>query len=133
MFQLADEPPIRAMLVREGADRASLLIVVHHSAADGASLNVLCGELWQVYTAVCQRRSPELPSLQSDFRDYVDGVEKLRTSETFADDCRYWRERLAAGGHAQPLPYDGDPGAEPCRTTATLARSPPVRWLPGSS
>jgi len=92
-----------------------LLIVLHHAAADGASLNVLCEELWQVYTAMWQGRSPGLLPLQSGFRDYVDIIQRLRTSETFADDCRYWGERLEAGGSAQPgsLPYDGDPDAQP--------------------
>ena len=115
VFLLAHESPIRAMLLREGAGRVSLLIVLHHAAADGASLNVLCEELWQVYTAMWQGRSPELLPLQSGFRDYVDIIQRLRTSETFADDCRYWGERLEAGGSAQPgsLPYDGDPDAQP--------------------
>ncbi|MGI8987927.1 MAG: amino acid adenylation domain-containing protein [Nocardioidaceae bacterium] len=115
VFQLACESPIRAVLLREGAGRASLLIAVHHAAADGASLNVLCQELWQVYTAMCQARSPELLPLQAGFRDYVGLVEELRASETFAADCRYWRERLEADGQAQSrsLPYDGDPGAQP--------------------
>ncbi|MBA3310181.1 MAG: AMP-binding protein, partial [Nocardioidaceae bacterium] len=115
VFRLANEPPIRVLLLREGADRAALLILLHHAAADGASLNVLCEELWQVYTAMSQGRAPELPSLHSHFRDYVDSIGKLRASEAFAADCRYWRERLEVTGQAQPksLTYDGDLDAEP--------------------
>lgn len=113
-FRLAHEPPIRVRLLREGSHRAWLLIVLHHAAADGASLNVLGEELWQVYTALGQGRSPALPALASEFRHYVDIVEEVRSSETFADDRRYWRERFEAGESApRTLPYDGDTDGQP--------------------
>ncbi len=94
VFDLADEGPARALLLQEAPGRASLLLVLHHAAADGASLNLLCAELWQVYTALCQHRSADLPPLTSSFHDYVELSERERASDRFADDLRYWDERL---------------------------------------
>lgn len=115
VFDLATEPPIRAALVREGLERAHLVIVVHHAAADGASLNLLCEELWKVYTALGQARAPELPPLNSDFRDFVRLTDQLRTSVAFAVDSAYWRERLASDTAAQlgSIRCDGEPSPDP--------------------
>jgi amino acid adenylation domain-containing protein len=115
VFDLAAEPPIRAALVREGPERAQFVIVVHHAAADGASLNLLCEELWKVYTALSQGRAPELPPLDSDFRGFVRLTDQLRTSEAFAADSAYWRHRLASDTAAQPgsMRCDGEPSPDP--------------------
>lgn len=114
VFDLTTEPPVRAVLLREDAERAHLVVVLHHAAADGASLNIICEELWQVYTALSEGRPPELPPLASEFRDYVRITEQLRTSETFAADVAYWRQRLGEAAPTQPwsLGGDGDRGSE---------------------
>ncbi|WP_230991356.1 non-ribosomal peptide synthetase/type I polyketide synthase [Streptomyces endocoffeicus] len=116
-FDLATEAPVRAVLVRERADLAHLLLVLHHAAADGFSLNVLGEELWSVYTALAHGRSPEPPPLEAGFADYAAAVEAERSSPEFAEDRRYWRDTLAAHAHIHPvpldLPWDGDPEAPP--------------------
>lgn len=55
-FDLTTEDPVRAVLVheRDDADLAHLLLVVHHSAADGFSLKLLAEELWSLYTALAR-------------------------------------------------------------------------------
>ena len=113
VFDLANEVPVRALLLQEASGRASLLLVLHHAAADGASLNLLCAELWQVYTALSQHCSAELPPLTSTFRDYVDLSDRERASDRFADDLRYWNERLKVLPPTGGLPYDADPEDAP--------------------
>ncbi|WP_413805908.1 amino acid adenylation domain-containing protein [Streptomyces sp. OE57] len=114
-FDLATEAPVRAVLVRERADLAHLLLVLHHAAADGFSLNVLGEELWSVYTALAHGRSPALPPLEAGFADYAAAVEAERSSPEFAEDRRYWRDALTAHAHPTPLdlPWDGDPEGPP--------------------
>ncbi|WP_122261633.1 non-ribosomal peptide synthetase/type I polyketide synthase [Ornithinimicrobium cerasi] len=112
-FDLRTEPPIRVALLREDAGRAHLVVVVHHAAADGGSLHVLCEELWDVYTALGEGRPPDLPPLSSVFRDQVRVSAQGRGSEAFRTDVTYWRERLGAATPPAPLPYDGDPTADP--------------------
>ncbi|TDC60687.1 condensation domain-containing protein, partial [Streptomyces hainanensis] len=113
-FDLAVEAPVRAVLVREGADTARLLLLLHHAAADGFSLNVLSEELWSAYTALAHARDPELPPPATDFATHVvAATEAERATPRFAEDHRYWRDRLAAHAGPLELPWDGDPTAPP--------------------
>ena len=113
-FDLASEDPIRAVLVRtEDADSARLVLVVHHAAADGFSLNVLGEELWALYTALAEGRASELPPLKTHFAAYAARERAERSEAALAEDRAYWRDVLARRGEALPLPYDGDPLGQP--------------------
>ncbi|CAM5674781.1 amino acid adenylation domain-containing protein [Streptomyces chartreusis] len=118
-FDLTTEDPARALLIRDSRDAhlAHLLLVIHHSAADGYSLKVLCEELWSLYTALAQGASPgELPAPRTEFADYAAHITTDRESPAFARDQQYWRARIAehtTGNTAPALPYDGDPEAVP--------------------
>ncbi|PPK98725.1 amino acid adenylation domain-containing protein [Kineococcus xinjiangensis] len=113
VLDLATGPPLRAVLLREDADRASLLLLLHHAAADGASLNLLCAELWRVYTALSQHRPVELPALPSTFRDHADLVATERRSGAFVADLDHWGERLRTPEPVAEPPCDGDPDEAP--------------------
>ncbi|MFF5483117.1 amino acid adenylation domain-containing protein [Streptomyces sp. NPDC012935] len=117
-FDLTAEDPARAVLVRDRRDEhlAHLLLVVHHSAADGFSLKVLCEELWSLYTALAHGRSPELTAPRAEFADYAALVTADRQSPAFTRDQEYWRDRIAEHGAmaaSVALPYEGDPEALP--------------------
>ncbi len=117
-FDLTSEDPVRAVLVRDRPDGhlAHLLLVVHHSAADGFSLKVLCEDLWQLYTDLADSRPPQLPAPRADFADYAALAAADQQSPAFTRDQRYWRDRLArhtGAATAGTLPYDGDPEALP--------------------
>lgn len=118
-FDLTTEDPVRALLVqdRDDAHLAHLLLVVHHAAADGYSLKLLAEDLWSLYTALTRGdEKPELEAPQAEFGDYATAVTAERQSPAYAQDQRYWRDRLAehttATAHPS-LPYDGDPEAPP--------------------
>ncbi|MFG2024821.1 amino acid adenylation domain-containing protein [Streptomyces sp. NPDC048825] len=141
-FDLTAQGPIRAVVVHDGDDAhvAHLLLVVHHAAADGFSLKLLCEELWSLYTALTREdearrdsvdqgerggehvgegeKDASLPACRAEFADYVAALTAERRSPQFAQDQRYWRERLAEHPPATPtttpsLPYDGDPEGAP--------------------
>ncbi|MFJ8632247.1 amino acid adenylation domain-containing protein [Streptomyces sp. NPDC093568] len=117
-FDLTAEAPVRALLVRDRGDAhlAHLLLVVHHSAADGFSLKILCEDLWSLYSALAHGRSLELLPPRTEFADYASLVTADRESAAFTRDQRYWRQRVAdhaARTTAPALPYDGDPEAVP--------------------
>lgn len=125
-FDLSAEPPVRAVLARQSWDLAHLVLVIHHTAGDGYSLNVLAEELWSLYTALAHGQDhvdePSLPALATDFARYRAAVAEERSSaagaQALADGLRYWSDRLATRGEELRLPYDGDPAALP---TAPLA------------
>ncbi|GAA2899978.1 hypothetical protein GCM10010517_65560 [Streptosporangium fragile] len=118
-FDLAVEPPVRVVLARENADVAHLILVIHHAAGDGFSLNVLGEELWSAYTALSQGRTPAPEPPGAGFADYAAALEAERASAAFTEDQRYWREMLAAHSAPLSLPYDGDPDAPPAPPLAT--------------
>ncbi|MEU3795611.1 amino acid adenylation domain-containing protein [Streptomyces fructofermentans] len=109
-FDLDSGPPVRAVLLREDADVAHLVLVVHHAAVDGYSLNVLAEELWTIYTALWRGKRPVLP-VAPDFAAYATAA--APGSVASDDDLRYWAGRLADRGEPLRLPCDGDPGAPP--------------------
>ncbi|MEY9484431.1 amino acid adenylation domain-containing protein [Streptomyces calvus] len=117
-FDLAARPPVRAVLLREGPERAHLLLVVHHAAADGYSLNVLAEELWSAYAALSHGERPPPAPRAPDFARYAARNEGSRVGESVR---RHWAERLAARGEPLRLPYDGDPDAP---ATGPIAQHP---------
>ncbi|MFI2376278.1 amino acid adenylation domain-containing protein [Streptomyces sp. NPDC018964] len=108
-FDLTAGPPVRAVLLRQEPELAHLLLVVHHAAADGYSLNVLAEELWASYTALWhgEPAPPPVPPAP-DFARYAASTRHSGVPDTVR---RYWAERLAARGAPLRLPYDGDPDA----------------------
>ncbi|MFF6910679.1 amino acid adenylation domain-containing protein [Streptomyces sp. NPDC012389] len=126
-FDLSAEPPVRAVLARESPDLAHLVLVIHHAAGDGYSLNILAEELWSLYTALAQGQEPadgpSLPALGTDFARYSAAASEEHSSaagaQALAADLRYWSERLATRGEPLRLPYDGDPDALPTAPLAT--------------
>ncbi|QOC95386.1 amino acid adenylation domain-containing protein [Micromonospora craniellae] len=104
---LTRQPPLRVVLVREGADRAHLMLVLHHAAGDGFSLNLLSEELWADYTALAHGRAPVVRPPAPGFDAYAREV-----TVPAPEDLAYWRG-LLAGGAALRLPFDGDPDTPP--------------------
>ncbi|KJY32933.1 non-ribosomal peptide synthetase [Streptomyces katrae] len=70
-FDLRVEPPLRADLFTDGADDHYLLLVLHHIAGDGHSVNILVRDLAAAYTARCAGRPPEWPELPVQYPDYA--------------------------------------------------------------
>lgn len=122
-FDLSAEPPVRAVLARESPELSHLVLVIHHAAGDGYSLNVLAGELWSLYTALADGRTPTLPALGTDFARYATAAADERSSadgvRALAADRLYWAGRLDSRGEPLRLPYDGDPSALPAAPMAT--------------
>ncbi|GGQ06476.1 hypothetical protein GCM10010266_32450 [Streptomyces griseomycini] len=111
-FDLTARPPVRAALLRQEPELAHLLLVVHHAAADGYSLNVLAEELWAAYTALWRgERDRWAASPAPDFARYAASVRRFGPGGVPDADRRYWAQRLAARGEPLRLPYDGDPDA----------------------
>lgn len=90
-------PPVRWMLLRLAADRHVLLLVVHHIAFDGGSLDVVGTEIERSYTAALTG-TPSLRGAPDDL-DLDLGVPR-----STADGSRWWAERLAgAPARLHPL------------------------------
>lgn len=61
-FELGDEPPVRAEVIRVDAETALLVFTVHHIVCDGWSRTLLMAEIAEVYRAAVAGVEPALSS-----------------------------------------------------------------------
>jgi len=111
-FDLAADLPIRVGLLGVRCDR--LVLVLHHIAADGASIRPLLADLAEAYTARAAGAAPQWAPLPVQYADYtlwqralldapVDGAGAASTAD---EDGSYWCQRLAGLGGGAALPPD---------------------------
>ncbi|WP_228803714.1 amino acid adenylation domain-containing protein [Nocardia higoensis] len=110
-FDLATDTPVRIMLLRTGADRYLLGIVLHHIAADGWSLVPLTRDLVTAYQARRDGAAPAwtpLPVQYADFGLWQRACLGDASDPTTAAGAQlaYWREALTDLPEELPLPYD---------------------------
>ncbi|HEY3919579.1 MAG TPA: amino acid adenylation domain-containing protein [Stellaceae bacterium] len=105
-FDLLTGPVFRATLFSRGPRDHVLLLVIHHIAADAASLALLLEELEAIYPAMVAGRKADLPPTGPTYADYVrreqallGGLEGRRLRE-------YWQSRLVGEIATLDLPTD---------------------------
>ncbi|MFD0969298.1 amino acid adenylation domain-containing protein, partial [Plantactinospora endophytica] len=104
-FDLATEPPIRARLFRSDVHGDVLLILVHHIAADGWSLDPLAADLSTAYQARLGGSAPSWAPLPVQYADYALWQRDLLGTVADAQ-VGYWREALAGLAPVLELPTD---------------------------
>ncbi|WP_217213905.1 non-ribosomal peptide synthetase [Streptomyces sp. AC550_RSS872] len=104
-FRIDEEAPLRAHLLVLGPEDHVLLLVLHHIACDGWSLDPLLRDLATAYRARLEGREPDRAPLPVQYADYsvwqhqVLGDERDRQLD-------HWREALAGLPDELPLPTD---------------------------
>ncbi|UZW58433.1 non-ribosomal peptide synthetase [Lysobacter enzymogenes] len=111
-FDLAAPPLMRLALLRRGADEHWLIWTRHHLIVDGWSSALLLGEVWRLYAALREGRTPQLAAAPP-FRDYLQWLREQDPATARA----FWREQL---GGLEPVALPE--AAEPAAGYASLAR-----------
>lgn len=70
-FDLGRAPLLRTHLLRLSSDEHALILVAHHIAADGWSINILLRELEALYTAFAEGKPSPLAPLALQYADYA--------------------------------------------------------------
>ncbi|MEU3568016.1 amino acid adenylation domain-containing protein [Kitasatospora sp. NPDC036755] len=95
----------------DGAQRHTLLLLLHHIASDGASTTPLLRDLAAAYTARVAGRAPELPELAVQFADHAAWQrERIGTADEPSPlavrQAEHWRTALAGLPDQLELPLD---------------------------
>jgi amino acid adenylation domain-containing protein len=93
-FSLEHAAPCRLRLLRLSATRHLLLVILHHIAADEASLEVLIDELGALYPAFAARRPSPLAAAPLAMADFAAWQRRTLTAEVLAPRLEWWQERL---------------------------------------
>ncbi|WP_249122727.1 non-ribosomal peptide synthetase [Pseudoalteromonas sp. M8] len=103
-FDLSRDLMLRASLYQQEAMQATLVITLHHIAADGWSIACLSDALRQAYKAAL---SGETLSLQEvHYVDYVMWQQKLEQGALWQQELDYWRMQLQGLPKVHELPLD---------------------------
>ncbi|WP_034263648.1 non-ribosomal peptide synthetase [Actinospica robiniae] len=111
-FDIAKQPPIRALLLRLGEREHVLCIAMHHLLADVWSLNILMSELSRCYLARCAGEIAQLPELAATYGDHC-----VLEDERELDPAKLDHAVHALDG-IQPLSLPTDRPRPPIRGTA---------------
>jgi hypothetical protein len=96
-------PVMRATFTKFDDRDSVLVLLVHHSASDAWSQNVILRDLAAFYDARANHHPVDMPPVKQ-YRDYAEW-QKAGTADT-SDARQYWREKLR-GAHVLALPNDG--------------------------
>lgn len=103
-FRLAEQPPLRALLVIFSERRHILLLTLHHIVSDRWSVGVLTQEVAALYGACNQGKQSNLPELPIQYGDFC--VWQRLQQEKWAKHLDYWRLKLAGAPPLLELPTD---------------------------
>ncbi|MHC4715068.1 MAG: condensation domain-containing protein, partial [Planctomycetota bacterium] len=105
-FDLTAGILLRAELLHLDRDDHLLVLVIHHIASDGWSINVLYRELTLLYEALSEGRPSPLEELPVQYGDFALWQREKLSDEALAADFAYWEKHLE-GATVLELPYDG--------------------------
>jgi amino acid adenylation domain-containing protein len=105
-FDLRTGPLLRAVLFRESLDQHVLLVLMHHSVADGWSMNIFLEELAANYAAFSNDISLQLPQLPVQYADYAIWQREWLQGEMLEKQVGFWKQELTGAVTALDFPTD---------------------------
>jgi hypothetical protein len=98
---------LRANLLRTAKNEFTLVVTIHHIAADAWSLSILVKELIEFYGANVEHRKANLKPLPMQYADYSVWQRSTLKGENLDRKIDFWRNKLS-GFSTLNLPTDFD-------------------------
>ena len=105
-FDLGSGPLFRTVLYRLEPEEHALLLLTHHIVSDAWSMDVLARELGVFYAAFSSGRSPSLPSLPVQYRDFAHWHREWLRDDVLVRGLERERARLLGAQAVLELPTD---------------------------
>ena len=105
-FDLERDLMLRGCVLQIGAQEQILLLMMHHIAADGWSLEILSTQLQELYAAACEDRPPKLPALPLQYADFAIWQRERLQGEFLDTALTYWQQQMAGAPALLSLPTD---------------------------
>jgi amino acid adenylation domain-containing protein len=99
-------PLFKTKLLQLDQKKSVLVINMHHIISDGWSMGVFLRELWQVYTAYSQDKTPNLAPLPIQYSDYAAWQRQWLQGEILEKQINYWKNQLGDASPLLELPTD---------------------------
>ncbi len=112
-FDMAEDPPFRAALLRVGPRDHVLALVMHHVARDRWTSGVLMGEIAALYRAFREGAPSPLPEPRIQFADYAVWERERLRGETLDRLLAFWSAHLDGAPSPQSPPADHPRGSRP--------------------
>src|SRR5262245_11797205 len=112
-FDLRTGPLMRASLLRIRDEEHWLVLVLHHIAIDGWSLEIVVTDLAAYYNSYRGRRSCSLPELPVQYADYAAWHRQWLDREVRERQLDYWKQQLAG---LEPIELPTDRPLPPVQT-----------------
>ena len=105
-FDLEKGPLFKSTIIRAEPNKFLVFITIHHIIADGWSMNIFTRDLIDFYLSEVNKVSPQLSSLDFQFKDYIEWESLITNSDAFLEDKNYWITKFKRGIPRVNLPLD---------------------------
>ena len=105
-FDLSKDAMLRVTVLRLDDEEHILLLVMHHIASDGWSIDILHRELATLYKACLTGEAVSLPPLPIQYDDYAHWQRQWLQGEVLESQLTYWKEALGGDLPVLELPTD---------------------------
>jgi amino acid adenylation domain-containing protein/non-ribosomal peptide synthase protein (TIGR01720 family) len=107
-LDLEQGPLVRFALAEMGGGRQRLLVATHHLVVDAVSLSFLLPDLERAYGQAAAGEPVALPAKTTSFKRWAERLAEHAASPGVRAEAAFW----LAQGDAEPLPAEGDAGAD---------------------
>jgi amino acid adenylation domain-containing protein len=121
-FDLVNGPVFRAHLFGLAADSRALVLTAHHIVCDGWSMNIVIGEIAEIYAALREGREPDLAA-PLPFSEYARSRRNDDASAERAAAEVYWLAQFEKPAQPVELPTDRPRPATKTYSGATRSRT----------
>ncbi|MQS11078.1 amino acid adenylation domain-containing protein [Streptomyces kaniharaensis] len=105
-YDLEHDPLVRLRMFRRGPERWVLMKAVHHIVSDAISTFTFIEELFEVYEALQNGRTAELPPVPARYLDFLNHQNRFLAGPAARRMLDYWRGHLPAEVPILSLPTD---------------------------